>query len=188
MDVSTLNYMLIAFSAFIGIVAGAAGMFFFRRFRLNREMRLAERKAARLQAEAELKGKEVLREAKVEAGKVRSQAETEYRERRSELQRNENRLVQKEATLDRKLEDVERRGRELTSKEEGIESIRGQLEEARGKQLERLELISGMSSDEAKQALLETMEIEMREETSRRLRQWEAQLKEEDKIFKIKIF
>jgi len=143
-------------------------------------MRIAERKAARMQAEAEHKARDVLREVKVEAEKLKSRAEVEYRERRAELQRNENRLMQKEGTLERKLEEVERRGRELVSKEERIESLRTQLEEARNKQLKQLELISGMSSDEARQSLLETMEIEIRDETSRRLREWEAELKEEE--------
>jgi ribonuclease Y len=179
-DISTINVLLALFSAIIGAVAGAAGMYFFRRFRLNREMRLAERKAAKLQAEAETKANEMLREVKTEMEKLKSVAEAEYRDRRSELQKNENRVAQKETTLERKLEDVERRGRELTNKEEGIESIRHQLEEARGKQLKRLELISGMSSDEARKELLEIMEAEIGEETSRRLREWEVKLKDEE--------
>ena len=179
-DVTTINILVILFSFIIGGAAGAAFIYFFRRFKLTREMQLAERKAAKIQTEAELTAKGVLREAKVDAGKVRSAAEVEYRERRSELQRNENRLVQKEATLERKLEDAERRGRALVSKEERIESLHTQLEEARGKQLQQLELISDMSSEEARKSLLEAMEIEIRDETSRRLRAWEAELREEE--------
>jgi len=179
-DVSTLNVLTILFSFIIGGVAGAAFVFFFRRFRLSREIRIAEKKASKIQTDAEHKARDVLREAKVEVDKVRSQADAEFRERRAELQRNENRLVQKEATLERKLEDAERRGRELANKEERIESVRTQLEEARNKQLKQLELISGMSSDEARQELLGAMEIEIRDETSRRLRQWETELREEE--------
>lgn len=179
-DVGAINILTILFAFIIGGVAGAAAVFFFRRFQVIREIRIAEKKAAKIQADAELKAKDVLREVRVEAGKVKSQADAEYRERRAELQRNESRLVQREATLERKLEDVERRGRELVSKEETIESIRTQLEEARSKQLQHLELISGMSSEEARKSLLEVMEVEMREETSRRLREWEAGLREEE--------
>ena len=177
-DLTTLNVLTILFSFIIGGVAGAAFVYFFRRFRLTREMRLAERKATKVATEAEHRAKDIIREARAEADKMKVAAEAEYRERRTELSRNENRLVQKEATLERKLEDVERRGRELTNKEERIESLRTQLEEARGKQLEQLEMISGMSSDEARKYLLEAMEVEIREETSRRLRAWEAELKE----------
>jgi ribonuclease Y len=180
-NVGVINILTVLFSFIIGGVAGAAFIFFFRRFRLNQEMRLVEKKAAQLQAEAEHKARDVISEAKAEAAKLKSAAEAEGRERRSELQRNENRLVQKEGTLDRKLEDVERRGRELTNKEEKMESIRTQLEDARGKQIKQMEVISGMSTDEAKKSLLDATEIEVREDTSRRLREWEAELRVEEK-------
>ena len=179
MSITTINIVTIIFAFIIGAVGGAAFVFFFRRFRLTREMRTAERKASRLKAEAEFKAREVVREAKEETEKLKSVAEVEYRERRSELQRHENRVAQKEVTLEHKIEGVDHRERNLASKEKQIESIRTQLEEARSKQLKQLELISGMSSAEAKQALLETMEVEMQEEASRRLRGWEAGLKEE---------
>lgn len=178
-NVTTLNILTIIFSFVIGAVSGAAFIFFFRRFRLTQEMRAAERKAARLTAEAELKARDVVREAKVEAEKLKSAADADYRERRAELQRHESRVAQKEATLEHKIEGVDHRERNLAGKEKQIESIRVQLEEARSRQLEQLELISGMSSAEAKQALLEAMETEIREEASRRLRGWEAGLKEE---------
>ncbi|GAI23891.1 unnamed protein product, partial [marine sediment metagenome] len=103
----------------------------------------------------------------------------EYRERRAELQRQESHLSQKGETLERKLEGVEQRERSLTNKEREVESIRSHLKETRDKQVKQLELISGMSSAEAKQSLIEAMEVELQEETSRRLHQWEAELKEE---------
>ena len=178
-NVTTLNILTIIFSFVIGAVSGAAFIFFFRRFRLTQEMRAAEKKAAKLTAEAELKARDVVREAKVEAEKLKSAADADYRERRAELQRHESRVAQKEATLEHKIEGVDHRERNLATKEKQIESIRVQLEEARSRQLKQLELISGMSSAEAKQALLEAVETEMREEASRRLREWEVGLKEE---------
>jgi ribonuclease Y len=179
MNIATINIVTIIFSFIIGGVAGAAFVFFFRRFRLTREMRAAERRAAKLTTEAEFKAKEVVREAREGAEKLKSAAEAEYRERRAELQRHENRVAQKEVTLEHKIEGVDHRERSLATKEKQIESIRTQLEEARSRQLKQLELISGMSSAEAKQALLEAMETELQEEASRRLREWEVGLKEE---------
>jgi ribonuclease Y len=82
--------------------------------------------------------------------------------------------------LERKLEQVEQRERNLGGKEKEANSIRDQLEELKDKQLEQLELISDMSSAEAKQTLLDTTEGEIQQETSRRLREWEAKLKEEE--------
>ena len=142
-------------------------------------MRIAERKAARMTAEARLESKDMLHKAKEEAERIKSTTDTEYRERRSELQRQENRVSQKAESLERKLESLGHRERNLDNQEKKVESIRTHLEEVRGRQLKQLELISGMSSAEAKQALLETMEVEIQEEASRRLRQWEAELKEE---------
>ena len=154
----------------IGIVLGAAIIFIFRRTMVVRQFRIAERKAARTIAEASLKSKEMLREAKQEAEKARSAAEAEYRDRRSELQRQENRLSQKTENLERKLDSVEQRERNTANKEGEIESMRTHLDEIRNRQLKQLELISGMSSAEAKQALSEAMELEMQEEASRRIR------------------
>jgi len=164
---------------FIGLIAGGVAAFLSRRMMFNRQIRIAERKAAKMVADARAESKTVLNEAKQEADKIKSTAEAGYRERRTELQREENRLSQKMETLERKLDSVEQRERNLANREKEAESIRTHLGEVRDKQLKQLELISGMSSTEAKQQLLEAMEVEMREEASRRLREWEAGLKEE---------
>ena len=163
----------------IGIIFGGAIVFFFRRMAINRQLRIAQRKAARTVAEARLEAKNVLQEAKGEAEKVKSAAEAEHRERRTELQRQESRLTSKTETLERKLEGLEQRERNLVNKERGAESIRADLIEIKNRQLKQLELISGMSSAEAEQTLLERMEAEMQEEASRRLREWEDKLRED---------
>jgi ribonuclease Y len=171
--------LAIAFSFLIGVIFGGMAAFLSRRLIINRQIRIAERKAARIVAEARTESKNVLNEARQEAEKARLAMEAEYRERRSELQRQENRVSQKAESLERELEDVTQRERNLANKERETESIRAHLGEVRDRQLKQLELISGMSSAEAKNMLLETMEVEMREEASRRLREWEARLKEE---------
>ena len=171
--------LAIAFSFIIGVVFGGMAAFLFRRVMINRQMRIAEKKADRILAEARAESKDLVREARQETEKIKSGVEAEYRERRAELQRQESYLSQRSESLERKLEDVENRGRNLANKENEIESIRTHLEEVRDKQLKQLELISGMSSDEAKQTLIETMEVEMQEEASRRLREWEAKVREE---------
>ncbi len=178
-DVSTVNVITIAFSFLIGGGAGAVGMYLFRRAHINRQMRQAERKALKLSSEAEVKAKVMLRDAKQEADRFRTEVDKENRERRSELQQRENRLSQKEATLEHKLESVNQREQSLGSKEKEIENTRTQLREARDRELKQLEIISGLSSAEAKQQLLDAMEVEMSEEASRRLREWETGLKEE---------
>ncbi len=170
--------LAIFFSFVIGVVFGGMALFVSRRFMFNRQIRIAERKAAKTVAGARDEAKGVLNEAQEEARKIKNSADAEYRERRSEVQRQENRLSQKSESLDRKLEAVEQRERGLTGKEKEIESTRSQLGELKSRQLQQLELISGMSSNEAKNQLIEAMEVEMQQETSRRLREWEIGLKE----------
>ena len=178
METTLIYYVALASVFIIGIIAGGAIVFFFRRMVINRQLRIAQRKAARTVAEASLEAKNVLSGAKEEAEKARATAEAEYRERRAELQRQENRLSAKTETLERRLEGTEQRERNLANKEKGIESIRADLGEVKDRQSKQLELISGMSSAEAKRVLLERMEVEIGEETSRRLRQWEEELRE----------
>ncbi len=163
----------------IGVILGGAMVFFFRRMVVNRQLRTAQRKAVRTVTEARDEAKGVLSEAKVEAEKVKSAAEREYRERRSELQRQENRLSSKTEAVERRLEGVEQHERNLADKEKSIESIRTELIQIKDRQLKQLELISGTSSAEAKQALLDMVETEIRNDVSRRLREWEGKLKEE---------
>ena len=179
MDTVVVNVAFIFMTFFIGAVLGAAIFFLLRRVIISRQMRIADRKATRVVTYARNEAKGVLSEAKQEAERLKSQADTDYRERRSELQRQESRLSQKSETLERKLEGVEQRDHNLTNKEKEIESIHSSLGDIKNKQLKQLELISGMSSDEAKQSLLDAIELEMQEETSRRLGQWEVKLKEE---------
>ena len=171
--------LAIFFSFVIGTIFGAMAAFLSRRILFNRQLRIAERKAAKMLLEARNESKTVINEAQEESKRIKSSVDTEYRERRTELHRQENRLSQKSETLERKLESVEQRERNLNGKEKEIESTRSHLSELKEKQLKQLELISGMSSDEAKQDLLDAMEVEMQQEASRRLRQWETKLKED---------
>jgi len=145
----------------------------------TRRTRAADRESEALVADARTKHKEALLEAKEEAIKIKSQTEAESRERRAELHRQERRLSQKEENLDKKVEALERRDHSLVAKEKEAESLRAQLQELKHKQIQQLELISGMSSAEAKELLMKALEDEVREDVSRRIREVEAQLKEE---------
>jgi ribonucrease Y len=166
----------ILFAFLIGIIAGALALFFFRRVLIGRQMRIAERKAARTLAESRLEAKAVVDEAKQESEKVKAAAEAEYRQRRGELQRNENRLSQKIDSLDRKLENLDHRDRNLNNREKEIEAMRLSVTEVKDQQLKKLEEISALTSADAKKILLENMEAEMKEETGRRIREWESAL------------
>src|SRR3989304_4769178 len=156
-----LNLVAFFFIFIIGVVLGGMAAFLSRRLIFNRQLRIAERKAAKMVAEARNEAKDITAAAQEDGKRIKAGAEGEYRERRSELQKQENRLNQKSETLDRKLEGVEQRDRNLTNKEREIEATRNQIVELKDRHLKQLELISGMSSTEARQRLSDAMEGEM---------------------------
>jgi ribonuclease Y len=179
-EISASILSLLIFSVFfIGLVFGGAVVFFFRRMSLQRELRNAQRKAARMVAEARDEAREIVRESKEESEKTRVTTENETRQRRADLQRSENRLASKTETLDRRIESLEQRERNLTNREKSIETIRNEVSEVKEKQLKQLEIISGMTNEDAKQELLGKMELEIKDEATRRLRDWEAKVREE---------
>ena len=178
-SISLIYYIALGASVIIGIIIGAFVWHLFRGAIIGRRARIAERKAARITADAEIRAKGIIAEGKQEVDKIRASSEAESRERRIEIQRQENRLSQKLENLERKLESVEHRERNLISKEKSIDTTHAELEDIKAKQLARLEQVSGLTSAEAKQQLLDTMESEMKQEASRRLYEWEIKIKEE---------
>jgi ribonuclease Y len=172
---ATIYFVVVGLVLLSGLLLG----YFARQILANQQLRRTQNEAKRLLEEATAANEEMLQKAREEAIKVRAAAETDSRERRFELQRLERRFTQKEEKLEQKLEALERRERGLTNREREIESVKTQLEEIRAKHLQRLELISGISSDEAKQELLRAVEEEIREEASRRVREWETRIKDE---------
>jgi ribonuclease Y len=176
---AVVTYIAIIFAFIIGLIVGVVGLFLFRRVLFNRQIRIAERKAVKMVSEARIEAKNVLQDAQNEAKRTKTAADNDVRERRSEVQKQENRVNQKSEALDRKTENVEQRERSLINREKEIEETRTEITELKDKELKQLELISKMSSEEAKQNLLDAMEVEMEAESSRRLHQWETKLKEE---------
>ncbi len=175
MAFSFLYFVVVGLVLILGLLVG----YFARQVLANQQLRSAQNEAKRLLDEATAKYEEMVRKARDEAVKVRQASESDSRERRYELQKMERRFNQKEERLDRKLESVEGRERGLADREKQLEAAKAQLEEIRNKQLHQLELISGMSSDEARQELLQALEEEMSEEGSRRVREWEERIKDE---------
>jgi ribonuclease Y len=171
--------LAIFFSFVIGVIFGGMAMFLSRSMLANRQIRIAQRKAAKLLAEARAEAKDILEENRKEIDKLKQMNEAEYKERRAEIQRQENRLTQKESSLEHKLEDAVQRERNLILKEKELDAIKANLAEVKENQLKQLELISNLTSDEAKQMLLDKIEVEIQEEASRRVRDWELKVKEE---------
>lgn len=129
--------------------------------------------------EAEAAKREILLEAKEEAHRLRNEIEQEERTRRAELQRTERRLLQKEESLDRKLEALERKEESITRKERELEAAKEEVAKLHVEQRAELQRISGLSSEDAKALLLKDVEDEIRHEAAVLIRDIEAQAKEE---------
>jgi ribonucrease Y len=173
-----MDWIYYVVSGLVAVLCLLVG-YFARQLLANQQIRMAQNEAKKLLENAQGKYEQMLLDAKEEAVKVRAAAEADSRERRYELQRLERRSSQREERLERKLEALERRERSLIGREKEIETVRAQVEEVKEKQLERLEAISGMSSDDAKQQLLNAVEDEIKEDASRRVREWETRFKDD---------
>ena len=128
---------------------------------------------------AEAKKKELLIEAKEEAHKIRSDADRDVKERRSEVSRQERRIQQKEETLDRKIENLEKKEEAIQEKLRQAEAQREEAEQIKKSQIGQLERISGLTASQAKDQLLESLEGELVHEKALKIASYEQQLKDE---------
>ena len=128
---------------------------------------------------AEAKKKESLLEIKEESIRTKNELEKETKERRAELQRYEKRVLSKEEALDKKSEAIERRETSFTAKEEHLRQREAKVEELGRQRVQELERISGLTSEQAKEYLLKTVEEDVKHDTAKMIKELEAQAKEE---------
>ena len=128
---------------------------------------------------AETKKREALLEVKEESIKTKNELDKEIKDRRSEIQRNERRVEQKEANLDKKLEAIERREQSFTAKEEEIKRQKAEVAKLNEERIQELERISGLTSEQAKEYLLKTVEEDVKLDTAKLVKEMEHQAKEE---------
>jgi len=147
------------------------------------EIGSAEAEKAKIIAESqkmgEAKKREFLLEAKEEIHRSKVELERELRERRSEIQKVENRLIQKDETLDKKIETIEQKEQALSSKIAGIAEKEEKISQIHKSKLEELERISGLTKEQAKEQLLANIESEVTHEAAIIIKNVEAKTKEE---------
>ncbi len=171
--------LMIAAAALVGMGIG----YIARKMIAESKISSAEAAAKRIVDEATQEAHSLKREkeleAKEEAHRLRNELDKESKERRSELQRMERRLLQKEESLDRKISNVERKEEELRKKEEENRKTEEKLQELHQEQLTELEKISGMTSDEAKEVLLQRVREDIDHELTMMVKDMENQAREE---------
>ena len=182
MEFNTLCLILSIAAVVFCAVFFAAGILY-RKKVAEKQIGSAEEEAKRIINEAikggENKKREMLLEAKEEIHKSRSEYEREVKERRAEVSKQERRLQQKEETLDKKIDLHEKKEDELAKRIAAIDKKQEEVESLKRSQMEVLEKISGLTQEEAKAYILKGVEENVRHETAMKIKEIEAQMKEE---------
>ena len=167
--------VLLVIGFFLGIL--------YRKKVSEREIASAEDEARRIVNDgiktAENKKREALLEAKEEIHRLHNECDREVKERRNEVQKQERRLQQKEESLDRKTESLEKKTETLNRKIQEAEAQQEEIRLVKKSQMEVLERISGFTAEEAKQYLIKNLEGEVTHEMAAKIKEVEAQFKEE---------
>ena len=149
----------------------------------NQKLNNAEDKSRQIIDEAvktaETKTREALLEAKEEAIKNKNEIERESKERRAEIQRYEKRVLSKEEALDKKSEALEKKESKLNAKDADLDRLKKELETIKNSHLRELEKISGLTSEQAKEYLLKSVEEDVKHEAAVLVKELENKAKEE---------
>ena len=163
----------------IAAIAGAVVGYFARRMLAANKVKHAENYVERLVADARAKQKEIVLEGKDEALKLQRAAESEAREKRADVQRQERMLLDRSESLDRKVQAFEHREETLETRQRDLEQERIKLSELQQRQLVELERVSGLSVSEARQTLIQQIADEAQAEAAQRVRDIERHATEE---------
>ena len=128
---------------------------------------------------AETTKREAVLEAKEESLKTKNELEKETKERRAEIQRYEKRVLSKEEALDKKSEQIEKKESALSKREEELAKMREDVAKLNEQRVQELERISGLTSEQAKEFLLKTVEEEVKIDTAKMVKELESRAKEE---------
>ncbi|MBS5644692.1 MAG: ribonuclease Y, partial [Clostridiales bacterium] len=169
-----------------GVVCLALGLglgYLYRRNVAEKKIGRAEDTVGKLiedaQKRAEAIRKETVLEAKEEVHKLRNDFDKESKERRNEQMRLERRLLAREEALDKKADAMEQKEDSLNKRLKEVSKTKEDIQELYKKEVEQLEKIADMSTDQAKGLLLERVEQEARHDMAIMLRDVEAKAKDE---------
>jgi ribonuclease Y len=171
--------MLPAVAALIGCLVGVVGAASLLLVRSRSRVRVALVEGERVVADAKREAEAIRREAQVDAReqavKLRSDIESEVRDRRVEIAKIEERILQKEFELDGRLTEIQRREQGLGDREVHVKALQEELRETQREALASLEKLSGLTAQEARDQLIERSKDLVRHELAREVRQMEEE-------------
>ncbi|UCF90581.1 MAG: ribonuclease Y [Desulfobacterales bacterium] len=182
-----------AYGILIAILCFGAGFviaYWVRGQVVSQKLTAAEEESARILGDSRRQAEALLKEADLEAKdrllKMKNEFDAETKETRSEIKKRETRLLQKEEALDRKIETIEKRDREVAQRERQLGKRESKIErkeleynELIEEQKRQLEMISGLTAEQAKELLIRAMENEARYEGAKLIKRIENEAKEE---------
>lgn len=144
--------------AIVGVVVGAGGVVAVDRVRLGNAKKEADKELARAKKEAD----KLIDEAKEKAKELAEEVRRDEQTRKRELKSTEERLIKREETLDKKLDEIDKRAEKLRDSEADIEKLKDEIREIRGKQQEKLEKIAKLTKQDAADKLIKMTERDIR--------------------------
>ncbi len=178
-----LEYVIFAIIVVIAVVLTWFIAIAYRKNIAEAKIGKAEDKAREIIDEAlksaEAKKREILLEAKEEAIKTKNEIDKEVKDRRAEIQKTEKRVLNKEENLERKTEAIEKKEAALNKRDAELEKKKAEISDLEAKRTQELERISGLTSEQAKEYLLKTVEDEVKHETAVMIKELETRAKEE---------
>ncbi len=151
----------------------------FRKIAARNAVDSAERKAEEIVEKAKEKQQDIILKAKEKSLSIIDDIKKEEQERRKELSHKQRRLEQRESLFDKKLLDIENKNQKISDEKEKIENLKKKIKEIQEMQTERLEKISKMSQEDAKNLLLEKIENTIKDELVGRIKKLEQESNEE---------
>ena len=155
-----MEIAIIVVAAILGIGAGAGSVYAYNK----KNEKGGKNKAEDLVRKAKNEAQDIVSSAKKEAADIAEKSKNEENERRKEWKRTENRLVERENTLDSKLDQIEKKSEHLVKQEKEIESLKNEIREIREKQHAKLEKIAGLSKQEAKDKLMQMTQNDIKQD------------------------
>ena len=161
------------------LIVGALIGFFIRQYMVIQAIRKDEYKAGQIIQGANEKAKEIELKAKDRAIEIREAAEDELDRRRQELSKEDDRLQRRRSEIDNRIDQIEKRETRMNKRQSSIDRRANEIDELYEQAMEKLQTIAQMTTDEAREVLLQEVEKEARGDMARVMRQIEAEAREE---------
>lgn len=176
---STTAVVLIFVALVAGVALGYAVNRLILKDRAARAAEEADRTVKDAERQAETLKKEALLEAKDQILRLKQEADSEYKERRREIQVLESRLSEREASTDRRAESLDKKEHQIASQAGQVAKAQKDLETLIGEEREKLEFVASMSTEQARDELLNRVKDEVSREAATYIRDAESRAREE---------